>query len=480
MATSLRVQLAIFSTLLFAALMNVGLMRGKRFYDELSSNAEAATLDDPTAGPLPTSSSISSRPLSSTTEDLPVKREELISTPNLQSTISPGANNSTYAQSPPMPDWDCSLGVCQGDSFSSTDAITMLIQKTHSTYDSSHPVDIIDPLTRLHKAYPFAAQADILLLHEGDFSLADVQGIKRNFADLNIRLCNVQCAPGVWGPPKDKETGETIPVADMMWSVGYRNMIRLYAVTIWDLLSDLGYTYTMRLDDDSLFLSNMSYNLFDALRAVNASYGFRQFAWECDHAGVFSDFVDGYVEKNNIVPAYGTLDTHDGYCWSLGAYGFYNNFFITKIDFWKQPKVKQYINFFDESRLIYDHRVGDLNFQTSAVKLFAKYSEVLQYVDWTYAHVTVRKGGKWLYGGLSIGTEDDVYSTTKLFQKWMMERWNVDAKDSSYRDDRCRVFNRLCGIVGNMTNCDPHKASTEYRQYKGGKTKRVEAPACGW
>ena len=38
-------------------------------------------------------------------------------------------------------------------------------------------------------------------------------------------------------------------------------------MTIWPTLARLGYEWVMRMDDDSFFLSDIAYNIFDDMRA---------------------------------------------------------------------------------------------------------------------------------------------------------------------------------------------------------------------
>jgi hypothetical protein len=64
--------------------------------------------------------------------------------------------------------------ICAGTRYS-IDAITILGQKKHSSYDSSHPVTLMNILNSLHKYYPYVNETDILIWHEGDFQYKDVE-----------------------------------------------------------------------------------------------------------------------------------------------------------------------------------------------------------------------------------------------------------------------------------------------------------------
>ncbi|CAB9510862.1 glycosyltransferase family 15 protein [Seminavis robusta] len=365
--------------------------------------------------------------------------------------------------------------ICEGGGKVSRDAIVMLMQKKHSTYAGDHTVDIAGPLLSLQSAYKAVQAADVLLWHEGEFALSEIP-VDR-LQGMNVRLCNLKNAKGVWGPPPNAEVPPKSP--EMPWSVGYRNMIRFYAVTIWDVLSELGYDYVMRLDDDSNFMSPIAYNLFDALRSQNAIYGFRQEAEECGSTR-FGPFIDRFIKKNKIVPKYGAIE--GSYCKSqLGRYGYYNNFFISRVSWWHEPLPSQLVHKFDESSLIYTHRDNDLIFQTAVVKLFAEPQEVLKYVDWTYAHVTVNNG-EYLYGGVSFGTEDPDNENQQRdkFLDWMAKRWHIKGSGISNMKrpigkllnlKRCPVTNRLCAF----SNCT--KSGEHVKENQIGP-RRAAAPAC--
>lgn len=95
----------------------------------------------------------------------------------------------------------------------------------------------------------------------------------------------------------------------------------------------------------------------------------------------------------------------NGYCDGIGSMGFYNNFYVTKIDWWLQPVVQDFIQTFDKSNRIFTFRDNDLIFQSAAVRLFMNVSDRIQYTDFSYLHHTIRYGVV-LWGGIETGTED--------------------------------------------------------------------------
>ncbi|CAB9510861.1 glycosyltransferase family 15 protein [Seminavis robusta] len=429
-----------------------------------TTDKEVPSAANPPADP-PTDKAVLPSPPNSTSDNIqttPVAPSSSSSTTTEVATSSPNSPQRSNAGQDKPP-------ICEGGGKMSSDAIVMLIQKKHSSYADDHTVDIAGPLLSLQSAYKAVRAADVLLWHEGEFALSDIPLDK--LQGMNVRLCNLMNADGIWGPPP----GAIVPPKSkkMPWAVGYRNMIRFYGVTIWNVLSELGYDYMMRLDDDSNFMSPIPYNMFDALRNQNAVYGYRQESQECG-SKKFSPFMDRFIKKNKIVPKHGAIE--GSYCDSkIGRFGYYNNFSVTKVSWWHEPLPALLVRKFDESNLIYTDRDGDLILHTAVVKLFAEPKEVLKYVDWTYAHVTVNHG-TFVWGGVSFGTEDqdNEEQQTARFHKWMAQRWGIRGKGVTGKKiahKRCPVTNRLCAL----SNCT--KTGEHGREFQIGP-RHAGAPSC--
>ena len=300
-----------------------------------------------------------------------------------------------------------------------TDAVVMLVQQKHSSYDAKHSTEASSVVDNLRAYYSAVAAADVLLWHEGNYSLpaSQVDGSD----SVNVRSCNLQCTAG-WGPPR----GMSVPPVLRMWgvpfSLGYRNMIRWYSVTIWTTLFELGYRHVMRIDDDSVFLSRVPYNLFDRLRTRGAVYGYRQTSSECGSAA-FKPFV---TQAMNLSIPYCRVEEE--------IQGFYNNFFISDISWWLTPAVQRFVRAFDASGLIYTQRDNDLVFQSAVVRLLSTRSATLKFADWGYAHITVNSG-RWLYGGASVGSNEpaEVEAVDRRFQAWARNRYNISVRTHQQR-----------------------------------------------
>ena len=313
-----------------------------------------------------------------------------------------------------------------------------MVQKTHSTYDSSRTANFVPTLRLIKKYYARVSEADIMLWHEGDVRPKDVpvRELAQEPNAMNIRFCNIKSAPGAWGKPRHLKK-----VPTMRWVPGYRYMIRWYAITIWPTLKQMGYDFVLRFDDDSYVYSPIRYNMFDVMRKREAVYGWRQTAEECGFNARWNTFVDRYVRKNQIRPKFlpsGTAFT--SYCSQLGQHGYYNNFFVADINWFLSPPVKPFVDAFDRSNQIFTDRDNDLIFQTAVVKLFAEPRRVVHFVDWTYAHYTV-EGGVIVYGGIEIGTHDP--DPDESFRQYRAQN-RVPSKRPCSR--QCRVLDVPCEL----------------------------------
>jgi alpha 1,2-mannosyltransferase len=231
-------------------------------------------------------------------------------------------------------------------------------------------------------------------------------------------------------------------------------MIRFYAVQIFDILKSLGYDWFFRMDDDSFIHSKIEYNLFKFMADKDYKYGYRVAVKEPERTSFgFSEMILAYLKAERIKPQtflenfdlsskvnnqfFGFKGkvkkqiasvinrlsekiNHDLNHWppptEWNRIGFYNNFFITDINFWLQPEVQSLIKHFDRTGGIYKYRWNDLIFQTAAVQIFLPASKVHKFTDWTYEHATIRNG-KLDWGGIYPGEGDENNPAVKAFRE---------------------------------------------------------------
>lgn len=339
----------------------------------------------------------------------------------------------------------------------SRDVIIYLGQKQHSSYDATHANTLNASMASLRENYGGVGEADVIVWHEGDLTRDDANALDGGAA--NVRFCLLTNATGWALPPWIHP--EELP--EMTWSLGYRKMIRFYAVTVWHTLHRLGYEWMMRMDDDSFFLSRVDYSIFDSMRANKRLYAYRMLSAECPR--VFSDFVREFVLRDvdtsdaAMLRDYRTVMTESGidvrfvdictnlprhcrapqkrerlrneilkldlnnnpemvafavargmpYCAALGQYGYYNNWFVTNINWWrKHERASAIIRAFDATGLIFTHRSNDLIFQTAVLKLYMPPENRYRHIDFSYQHHTMRHN-QVQYGGIESGTDDKDY-----------------------------------------------------------------------
>jgi len=161
----------------------------------------------------------------------------------------------------------------------------------------------------------------------------------------------------------------------------------------------MGYKWVCRLDDDSLLLSEIPFNLFSFMRSRGFDYAYRNVAMErggWDGNGNYGDkwweWVNLYVSKMKLQPKWlfeanacrerSFLHENCG----KDFFGFYNNFFVANIERFLEPDIQNLLHELDESGLMFMSRWNDLIIQSLAVQLFVPKSRVHRFTSFGYAH----------------------------------------------------------------------------------------------
>ena len=274
--------------------------------------------------------------------------------------------------------------------------ITYLAQDRHSSYGRDSLSMLKKSVESLFMYYNAVHKDDVIFFHTGLNSSVQQEvlqlcsGSSARF--LKLAPHHFQAPPGT--PPQSKWKQA------LQYSAGYRHMIRFYTLGIWDVVRAEGYEYVMRMDEDSLLWSPIRYNLFDFMSARNIAYAYRLAAWEHGFHGFGGDHY--FSLPRRVVPPNRTgwlLDSCRSGRRNLGnftlrhcgePYGVYNNFFISRVDFWFLPHVQMFLASVEASHLIYTLRFNDILWQSTAIKLFMEPQRVFMFQDWAYEHVTFR------------------------------------------------------------------------------------------
>lgn len=283
--------------------------------------------------------------------------------------------------------------------------ITILAQnRPHEVYGRDSVGNLLKTLSSLYRFYNNAQQDDVLICHDGDFD-ADSQRrvVGRRGATLSFFLLEGEN----WRVYPDSAAS---PLAERVarFPDGYRKMMRWYAIRIWPALQGLGYTWVMRLDDDSEILSPIPYNLFAFMEQNNLLYAYRNLAFESGWTGdALHDWVRSFVATSSS--GYGWLKDHCDpgarfdrpSCGEL--LGFYNNFFIGHIPSFLSEPVQTFLRAMDESGMIFTKRWNDLVIQSLAVQLYLPQSAVHHFTGWTYRHASGQGNTLKPYGIYQVG-----------------------------------------------------------------------------
>ena len=309
-------------------------------------------------------------------------------------------------------------------------AIVYLAQNTptDTQYGRDSRTLLEKSLDLLYKNYNDQFRHDILIFHEGDFKEKDQQAVAKGRKEIKFQEIHFEIPAFL---PK-----EEVPP---LWSDGYgnnfgmghRHMIRFYAVQLWDILPKQGYDWFFRMDDDSFIHTKINYNLFEFMERNGYEYGYRVDINDAEApARGFVETVRAYMKAENIQSAFFEEQMRLGPLkfvlknqvkrvlmkifpqgkryrldYDREYWGYYNNFFITRIAFWNQPQVQAFIRHFDRVGGWYKYRWNDLIFQSAAVQVFLPKSKVYKFTDWTYEHGTVKKG-QLMWGGIYQGDKD--------------------------------------------------------------------------
>lgn len=160
-------------------------------------------------------------------------------------------------------------------------AIVYLTQARHSSYDRDSLALLRRSVQLIGEHYNHAQQDDMVFFHTGDISLAAQHSILGECGQTYARFERLPRSDFSIPPGTPNESTWLQPKA---FSVGYRHMIRLFAIGLWGHMARLGYQFVMRLDEDSFILSPIRYNVFTHMSAQGVDYAHRLGVWEVTQA----------------------------------------------------------------------------------------------------------------------------------------------------------------------------------------------------
>ncbi|CAF1646011.1 unnamed protein product [Didymodactylos carnosus] len=115
----------------------------------------------------------------------------------------------------------------------------------------------------------------------------------------------------------------------------------------------------MRMDDDSYFTESIKNDFFVEIHNQSLDYGFRAIVWDIKLAGSEIPRILTSYRKQCIIDCFPFI-SHDA---------IYTNFFITRISFWHQPVVKNFIQKLVNNDTIIMEGLGDGNIHAAVLAL---------------------------------------------------------------------------------------------------------------
>ena len=224
--------------------------------------------------------------------------------------------------------------------------------------------DVIKRNSLIHKNFNIRYNYPLLIFHEGNINESHQKYIiDKSEGGENIKFINIS---EVWILPGTGGEARTHP---RYGGFGFNKMCRFYSYEIYKYLE--GYDYAMRLDDDSFIESEINYDIFEDMHKNGYDYGYirRKIDWHKKTIDTFGKFCKNYLKKN-VNP----------------GNNFYNNFHISRVNFWNNPEIKEFFNAIEKTGNIRTCRWGDSCIQAACVKFWSTREKIKEYSDFIYTH----------------------------------------------------------------------------------------------
>lgn len=169
----------------------------------------------------------------------------------------------------------------------------------------------------------------------------------------------------------------------------YLLMIRFWFKTLFELPQLRQYEYIMRLDDDSQ-LSGRWFNIFEEMDRKNAVYFANNLDVDSEYqlpgTMKIKEVTFEYVKQNNIKPK--QMEMLNNAFFNNTVLNYYNNFEVTKIEFFRRREVRHWIDTIDSTYGIFKYRWGDAVLRYLTIALFAEPYEILHrsHYNLSYCH----------------------------------------------------------------------------------------------
>ena len=213
----------------------------------------------------------------------------------------------------------------------------------------------------------------VIIFHEADFEEFIPQVRSMTNSTLFFQLVKFTIPTFLTQPVREKR------IRCHPSKIGYRHMCRFHSKLVYEEPTIRTLEYYWRLDDDSLLLSPISYDVFVYMRDNKLRYGYSLIGSDVDRCvtGLW-EATESYIKTNNLQP---TFFEH----WPKAAI-YYNNFEISSTEIWMSQACQDYLEYLDRLGGTYYFRWGDAPIHGLAISLFVQKNQTHLFSDIGYKH----------------------------------------------------------------------------------------------
>jgi hypothetical protein len=324
-----------------------------------------------------------------------------------------------------------------------TNAIIYMAQKKHTSYDRDSYGLLLKSLDLLHTNYLMInnhyQNTTVFIFHTGDFDSDDLRIMESRYERKYrgvIQLVNL-LGTSYWQIPEWLAGDDPATWLYPQFTVGYRHMIRWYAIKMWHFFRELNtqlgcnYRFIMRMDEESFLHSPIEYDLFGFMSQNNYQYAYRLCSYEMAD---MRNIMNNYTHLMRYNRTKGGKRWREKRGFNKASCGFYNNWFIGELELFMQDDVQHFLNWIDRESYMYRRRTNDLVIQTATVLTFVDQTRIHRFLDWTYEHFTMDKTTNCpQWGALQLGYEDQTpQKTLKAFMTEFVTARNCSLETPGY------------------------------------------------
>eukprot|EP00656_Telonema_subtile_P013802 TRINITY_DN17016_c0_g1_i2.p1 TRINITY_DN17016_c0_g1~~TRINITY_DN17016_c0_g1_i2.p1 ORF type:complete len:1094 (+),score=263.27 TRINITY_DN17016_c0_g1_i2:74-3355(+) len=242
--------------------------------------------------------------------------------------------------------------------------LMMMLQQLHTNFNNEYKYPIV-----LFHDTPLSPEQRSAITRDGQWSWIKFEAIELSLSALEPEL-------------PAEEVPERTPCAPTR--LFYRHMCRFHAIEASRRMSELGFEWHWRMDDDSRLGAPVGYDVFELMATNKMLYSYLDVVQE-EHKCVANlwELADVHLAKRKLIPTF----YHE---WPEGVV-FYNNFEISHHSVWESPEVQHWMQAVRTSRGIYTSRWGDAPIRTLAVAMFVDPLRVHRFSDLAYSHLPLFK-----------------------------------------------------------------------------------------